>query len=273
LFFLAYVGLRPTLVWIRPPALTVTGERLGRQAAGGKASYDAVMRVAGANAVGAEPEHQAAESLGSAMLLASTGGALDAFVYLNHGHVFAAAMTGNGVLLGVAVLHKDWMQVVRHLLPIFGFVVGVLAAKVLDGAFKSHAVTVGLGCEIAVMLGASFLPGGFPDLAFVPMIAIVAAYQVASFRSADSYAYNSTFMTGNLRTAIDGVYEAMHPATRAAGTKKARELSLIVVSFLAGAAVGAVLSPRMLNHTLWVIETPLAGVLGLVVWRRAGSSA
>jgi uncharacterized membrane protein YoaK (UPF0700 family) len=48
---------------------------------------------------------------------------------------------------------------------------------------------------------------------------------------------------------------------------------MIVVSFLAGAAVGAVLSPRMLNHTLWVIATPPVGVLGLVLWRRAGSSA
>jgi len=151
------------------------------------------------------------------MLLASAGGALDAFVYLNHGHVFAAAMTGNGVLLGVAVLHRDWMQAMRHLLPIFAFIVGVLAARVLDETFASRAVTVGLSCEIAVLFGASLLPRGFPDLAFVPLIAVVAAYQVESFRKADEYSYNSTFMTGNLRMAVDGMYEAMHPGTRADG--------------------------------------------------------
>jgi len=52
-------------------------------------------------------------------------------------------MTGNGGLLGVAVLHKDWMQVMRHLLPICGFIVGVLTAKILDVSLKDHAVTVG----------------------------------------------------------------------------------------------------------------------------------
>jgi len=46
-----------------------------------------------------------------------------------------------------------------------------------------------------------------------------------------------------------------------------------VVSFLAGAAVGAVLSPRLLNRTLWVIDVPLVIVLGLVMRRRAGASS
>jgi uncharacterized membrane protein YoaK (UPF0700 family) len=144
-------------------------------------------------------EHRAVGSLPSAILLAITGGSLDAFIYLNHGHVFAAAMTGNGVLLGVSILHHDYAQTVRHLLPIFGFILGVFFAHVLDKTLKNHAVTVGLICEISALFIASFLPGRFPDLAFVPIIAIVAAYQVTSFRKADNYAYNSTFMTGNLR--------------------------------------------------------------------------
>jgi hypothetical protein len=134
-------------------------------------------------------------------LLACAGGALDAFVYLNHGHVFAAAMTGNGVLLGVALLHHDTMQAVHHLLPILAFLVGAFAAKVLDRKMKRYAVAVGLLCEIAVLFIASWLPGGFPDLAYVPLIAMAAAYQITSFRTADSFAYNSTFMTGNMRTA------------------------------------------------------------------------
>jgi uncharacterized membrane protein YoaK (UPF0700 family) len=216
----------------------------------------------------ATTESTAAASLPSAALLACTGGALDAFVYLNHGHVFAAAMTGNGVLLGVSILHHDWMQATRHLLPIFGFILGVFAAKVLDNRLKEHAVTVGLLCEIAALFAASWLPGGFPDLAFVPLIAIVAAYQVASFRKADNYSYNSTFMTGNLRTAMDGLYDALTPATRPSGLRKFRELSLIVISFLAGAAVGAILSPRLLNHTLWIIDLPLLAVLLFVLRRR-----
>jgi uncharacterized membrane protein YoaK (UPF0700 family) len=211
-------------------------------------------------------EHQAAGSLPSAILLALTGGALDAFIYLNHGHVFAAAMTGNGVLLGVAILHHDYAQALRHLLPIFGFITGIFFANLLDKSLKHHAVTVGLVCEISALFVASFLPGRFPDRAFVPIIAIVAAYQITSFRQVDTYAYNSTFMTGNLRTAVDGLYDALSPAKRKAGLRKFRELSCIVLAFLLGAIAGAILSPHLYNHTLWLINLPLIAVLILTLY-------
>jgi uncharacterized membrane protein YoaK (UPF0700 family) len=211
------------------------------------------------------PEGRAAKSLPAAILLAFTGGALDAFVYLNHGHVFAAAMTGNGVLFGVAILHHDWPQSLRHLFPILGFVLGVFAAKLLDSKLRCHAVTVGLLCEITILFGFSWLPGSFPDMVFVPLLAIVAAYQVSSFRTADTYAYNSTFMTGNLRTAMDGLYDTLTPSKRAAGLLKFREFSLIVASFMFGAASGAILSPHLLNHTLWLIDLPLCCVLLLAL--------
>ena len=214
-----------------------------------------------------DPEHRVVNSLPSAILLALTGGSLDAFIYLNHGHVFAAAMTGNGVLLGVSILHHDYAQTLRHTLPILGFVIGVFFANLLDKSLKHHAVTVGLACEISALFIASFLPGRFPDAAFVPLIAIVAAYQVASFRKADNYSYNSTFMTGNLRTAVDGLYDALHPATRNAGLRKFAELSGIVFAFLVGATTGAILSPHLYNHTLWLITLPLVAVLILALRR------
>jgi uncharacterized membrane protein YoaK (UPF0700 family) len=209
-------------------------------------------------------EHQVAGSFPSAVLLALTG-ALDAFIYLNHGHVFAAAMTGNGVLLGVAFLHHDYAQALRHLLPILGFVTGIFFANLLNKTLKHHAVIVGLICEISALLVASFLPGHFPDLAFVPIIAIVAAYQIASFRQVDTYAYNSTFITSNLRTAVDGLYDALSPAKRKAGLRKFRELSCIILAFLGGAIAGAILSPRLYNHTLWLINLPLIAVLALTL--------
>jgi uncharacterized membrane protein YoaK (UPF0700 family) len=210
-------------------------------------------------------EIRAAGSLPVAMLLASAGGGLDTFVFLNHGHVFAAAMTGNGIFLGVAVLHHDWTQVVRHLVLIFSFVLGVFVSKALSGTLKRHAITVGLSCEIGVLFLASWLPGSFPDSVFVPMIAVVAAYQVASFRTADIYSYNSTFLTGNLRSAMEGLYDAFNPSLRNAGLRQFRHLSLIVASFLAGACGGAILAPRLFNHTLWLPGLLLTIVLLLVV--------
>jgi uncharacterized membrane protein YoaK (UPF0700 family) len=48
------------------------------------------------------------DTLVSAILLATTGGLLDAVVYTLHGHVFANAVTGNVVLLGISIIAGDW---------------------------------------------------------------------------------------------------------------------------------------------------------------------
>jgi hypothetical protein len=61
------------------------------------------------------PNRAKATALPAAMLLAATGGLLDAVVYLNHGHVFANAMTGNVIFLGISALGRDWADVGHHI--------------------------------------------------------------------------------------------------------------------------------------------------------------
>jgi uncharacterized membrane protein YoaK (UPF0700 family) len=203
------------------------------------------------------------------MLLAFTGGGLDAFTYLNHGKVFAGAMTGNSVLMGVAVLHGNGREVLHYIVPLLAFFAGIVAAKQLEGHLRQHAVTLGLVCEIVVLFAISWAPGGFPDLIFVPVISLAAAYQAGSFRSVDAYSYNSTFITANLRTAVDGLYDSFDPERRRNGRRKFRDLGLIILGFLAGAISGALLAPRWYNHTLWLLELPLIVVLALVLRRSA----
>jgi uncharacterized membrane protein YoaK (UPF0700 family) len=210
-------------------------------------------------------ELRVADSLIPAMLLAVTGGGLDAFVFLNHGHVFAAAMTGNFVFLGIALLAHNRHEVILHTLPLITFACGIFASNFLTNHLKHHAVIVGLICEILVFFIASWLPGSFPESLFIMTIAFAGAYQVGSFRTAGTYAYNSTFMTGNIRSAVDGLYQAFNPATRESGLRQCRALSLIILSFMIGTFAGAVLAPRLLNHTLWFLDLPLLIVLGIVL--------
>ena len=215
------------------------------------------------------PELRSADSLPSAILLAFTGGGLDAFTYLNHGKVFAGAMTGDTVLLSIAVLHGRAHQVLHYIVPLLAFFAGNVGSKVLEGHLKRHAVTIGLLAEIVVLFVFSWMPGSFPDMIFLPVIVMAAAYQGASFRSVDAYPYNSTFITGNIRTAADGFYDAFDPEHRRNGLRKFRDLSSIGAGFLAGAIAGAVLAPRWYNHTLWLLELPLIVVLALALRRSA----
>jgi uncharacterized membrane protein YoaK (UPF0700 family) len=74
-------------------------------------------------------EHRKAEeSLAVATLLTASGGYLDAFTWLAHGHVLANTQSANVVLLGVHAALGDWAQAFRHVPPIIAFVLGVCAA-------------------------------------------------------------------------------------------------------------------------------------------------
>lgn len=211
------------------------------------------------------PEQQVANSLVAAVLLAFTGGILDSFLYVAHGKVFAGAMTGNAILCGIALLGRHWPDILHHAMPLLAFLCGVWLSELLQARVKHHAVTIGLALEAAGLLVASFLPSSFPDPPFVFLIALLAAFQIASFRTADSYSYNSTFITGDLRTFMVGVYKSMHPQTRADGVRQARDLGAIIGSFILGALTGATLARRYLNHTLWLPVLALSLVFAMAL--------
>jgi uncharacterized membrane protein YoaK (UPF0700 family) len=197
-------------------------------------------------------------ALPDAMLLATTGGLLDAFTFLNHGHVFANAMTGNVVFLGIAVASHDWKDIVPHLVPICGFIIGVAASKRVRSFLQDRPLLLlGLTFEIVALFALGCLPLDVPHMVITATTAIVGAFQVASYRHVESFGYNSTFMTGNLRDTVEGFYDAIAgvtPEVHEKGRGKALDLGLICLCFLAGAVIGAWAAPRFANHSLWFAE-------------------
>jgi uncharacterized membrane protein YoaK (UPF0700 family) len=205
----------------------------------------------------------------SATLLASAGGVLDAVVYLNHGHVFANAMTGNVIFLGIAVITRDWGQIVPHCGPIVAFLLGVCAARLLTSSRFRHGAVLTLSLEIAALFAMGFLPRDFPQLGYTVTIAFVSAFQVTTFRRVGRFTYNSTFVTGNLRDTAEGLYDhffAADPPARSAGLAKAYKLGLICACFLAGAALGGYVARRFPAHALWFAEPMLVAVLTLTLF-------
>ncbi len=82
-------------------------------------------------------EYGVVDTLLAASLLAFTGGSLDAFLYLNHGHVYAGVMTGNAVLFGVSVFNHSVGGAMHYVLPIFAYLCGIL----LIAIFQQHVRT------------------------------------------------------------------------------------------------------------------------------------
>jgi len=218
--------------------------------------------------------HLPSDRLPSALLLGATGGLLDAVVYVLHGHVFANAMTGNVILLSISAFSRDWMQAARHLVPISCFIAGVAASRYLRLLPQLYASITVLALEMVVLFATGLLPPSFPEMAFTAIISFTSAFQVSTFRQVGRFAYNSTFITGNLRTAAESsVNQFLGSDVQAQRSEaaKARKLFLICAYFLLGAMAGAWGAPHLGNRTLWLAEPLLLITLGRAIYLRSGA--
>jgi uncharacterized membrane protein YoaK (UPF0700 family) len=196
-------------------------------------------------------------SLAQSAILAGSGGMLDAFTYVGHGHVFANSMTGNVVLLGVNAVAGGWHQSLRHLLPILSFLLGVSTAK----AFRLPSVVdripnpdlAVMTLEIAMLAVLSFLPDATPDFWITINVAFAASVQTGTFHEVEGNPYNSTFTTGNLRNLSESLFAWLFQGRVPAAGRKVRVFSIICGCFLLGAMVGAFLTPLLHNKTLWLV--------------------
>ena len=212
------------------------------------------------------------DTLISASLLATTGGLLDAVVYTLHGHVFANAMTGNVILLGITVFSRDWMQAIRHTVPICAFLAGVAASRYLRLLPQFYASLAVLVLEMLVLGGAGLLKPSFPEMAFTAIIAFTSAFQVSTFRIVGRFSYNSTFITGNLRTAAESFvnqFLSSDPEQRGNDAAQSRKLFIICGFFLVGALLGAWSAPHLGNRALWLAEPLLLGTVARTLYLHA----
>jgi uncharacterized membrane protein YoaK (UPF0700 family) len=194
-------------------------------------------------------------TLGIGALLASAGGFLDGFTYVGHGHVFANAMTGNVVLLGISCFSGSW-HTALHLLPaILAFVVGVSVSQAMQLRSKRRDVSAPypavLVLEIGVLLVLSLLPAATADILFTTSIAFAASVQVQTFREVNGHSYNSTFTTGNLRTLSEAAFDWFTEGHSQAAARVVRDFSTICVAFLAGATAGGYATQKFGNRALW----------------------
>ncbi len=209
-------------------------------------------------------------SLQVACLLTFSGGFLDAFTYVGHGKVFANAMTGNVVLLGIYSVAGNWRQASMHIFSIAAFLMGVYIARRvrLAGSEKyfHNFKTASIVLEILFLAIISLLPAAFPDIILVLAISLVAALQNSSFTKLEDLTYNSVMTTANLRRFAESFYE--FSASRNPESKKGIKLfGLICLSFLAGAIVGGIATVHWHNEALWIAILSLIFALALV-WER-----
>ena len=142
--------------------------------------------------------------------LSLAAGCVDAVGYLGLGQVFVANMTGNTVLLGLAIGQADGQDVLQSGTALAGFVLGVAAGAAIvergsERAVWTPAVTAALGLEcviLAAFAAAWLLDGSEPSRVVVyPLIvlsALAMGVQSAAVRRLQVADVSTTYITGTL---------------------------------------------------------------------------
>ncbi|MFR9000719.1 MAG: YoaK family protein [Anaerobutyricum soehngenii] len=85
---------------------------------------------------------QISESIELGILLALSGGFMDAYSYIGRGGVFANAQTGNMLLLGVHLSEGDIPAAIRYLCPVLAFTFGIALSDIVSKLRKRRASTL-----------------------------------------------------------------------------------------------------------------------------------
>nr|WP_245187901.1 YoaK family protein [Frateuria flava] len=199
--------------------------------------------------------------------LAWVGGSLDAVSYLALGHVFTANMTGNTVLLTMAMGSADFARALRSLLAVVGFALGVAAGTgMLRGQGTGWSVRVNrvLWLE-TLLLGAVVLvfararPDALPTpwvRGVIVLLGAVMGMQSAAMRKVHLAGVWTTFITGTLTEMVAGLVERTPPK----GLPRVRVQATVFATYGLAALVTAWLQQRW---PPWTAALPWFVLLGV----------
>jgi uncharacterized membrane protein YoaK (UPF0700 family) len=205
---------------------------------------------------------QRMSALVASALATTAGGAMDAWVYLAHGHVFANTQSGNVVLMSIALTGGDAARAVTHLPSLVAFVTGLLASRLSARVLKrrrlnSRNVRLGVECVMLVAVGLS--ADRMPDSAITACVGSIAGVQITSLSHIASWSFNTGMTTGNFREGVSALANVLTGS--AEEWSHAATLLLLCFAFGAGAAAGAWLTPRLGGATLLSVAALIAAVI------------
>ena len=188
------------------------------------------------------------------LLLMMSGGFMGAFTYTIRGNVFCNAQTGNMVLMGIALGDANWLEAAYLLIPISAYFIGAIISEILPKKIKKINFlrwdTCLIGFEVLVLIALGFVPESAPFQISQIAINFICSMQYNTFRQAEGVPMATTFCTNHLRQT--GVHLIKWVKKK---DQKAKERFLIHIfmlgMFIAGAAVGTVLSRLILGKAIW----------------------
>ena len=193
-----------------------------------------------------------------ATLLTIIAGISDAVGYITMGGVFAANMTGNTVLAGIALAEGRYPDAGRHLAPLVAFFIGAMLARLLLRLWARPMIPILLEAAVIGIMG--FLPLG-PESS-VLVLAFAMGLQASAITQFGGISVSTVVVTSTLARTADAALDRLWPAEagKLPVVATPRLLMLTWIGYLVGAVAGGLL----LQVVAWPLLVP-AVLLVIVV--------
>ena len=196
---------------------------------------------------------QESESIELAVLLALSGGIMDAYSYLVRDHVFANAQTGNMLLFGVNLATGDWAQCLHYAVPVVCFAAGIALChtiKIVATEEHLHWRQMALIIEAVLLVVVGFVPEG-RSLYANGLTSFACGIQVQAFRKFHGRPLATTMCIGNLRSGTQAL--VTYASDRDQKQLRGGLLSFFVIAcFVLGAVIGNWAIPVLGTHMIWM---------------------
>lgn len=197
---------------------------------------------------------QMSDKFRSAVFIILSGGFQDAYTYCCRGGVFANAQTGNIVLMSAALFRGDWEAVVKYLVPVLSFLLGIAVAELVHVHYrrqeKIHWRQIVLIEEILLLFIVGFIPGTLDPLANA-LVSFVCALQVQTFHKIHGQPYASTMCIGNMKNGAEALCAYFHSGDKRILAKAGVYFGVILL-FAVGAGIGGAATAHIGERAVWV---------------------
>lgn len=215
----------------------------------------------------------------AALGLAWVAGGIDAIGYTSLQHIFTANMTGNTVLLGMALADADWPIALRHAAAIGVYLVGAMIGTVLTEAAdrrRDYAIPFVVEAGLLLLfwayvhrlgrspaeLAAAWTGHGFGLLALLCLATGIQTMAMPVLRGGP--ALRTTFLTGVLSTLAREIVRWLRGAPAQRSPHSAPPLGTALASTFAGYLLGAICGLVALQRLGWNAVLLLVGALALI---------
>lgn len=175
------------------------------------------------------------------------------------GGVFAANMTGNTVLAGIAAAHGHYADTANHLTPLVAFFVGAMLARLLLRLWRRPTIAILL--EAAIIAAVGFLPVGMETA--VMIVALAMGLQASAITQFGGTSVSTVVVTSTLARTADAALDRLLPKQKA--TLPAVTTPRLLVLTWLGYLVGAVAGGLLLQILPWPLLVP-AALLVIVIF-------